>query len=293
MTFSFKTILRYKHSLFFALTAAVVACAGSGGSASSNPPVGATAAPVSTAPTSDWWIPAPGSSFQYDLSDAGLPTPSASMVDLDWEATSASNVAALHVAGSKAVCYVDAGTEETWRPDASSFPAVVIGNADAGWPGEFWLDVRRYDILGPIMTARIATCKQKGFDAVEFDNIDGYGNNTGFPLTLEDGENYLTKLAQVAHGDGLAVALKNAPEMLPAILPTVDFAIDEDCWQQGWCSSDAALRTAKKLVVDVEYDDVTTLLQFDSIDCPAAAALGDTAILKHRTLDAWIATCPS
>jgi hypothetical protein len=33
------------------------------------------------------------------------------------------------------------------------------------------------------LPARLDMCKAKGFDAVEPDNVDGYTNTTGFPLT--------------------------------------------------------------------------------------------------------------
>ncbi len=274
-------------TIFFVATIALLAACGVGGR-----PAGSGVLAPTPSPSATWWAPAPGSSFQYDLSQAGLPSPGAAIEDIDWEATTASDVASLHAAGGRAVCYVDAGSYENWRSDASSFPAVVLGDTYAGYPNERWLDIRRIDILAPIMDARIATCRTKGFDGVEFDNVDGYSNTTGFPLTLQDDENYLTDLAAFAHADGLAVGLKNAPEMLPTIASTVDFAINESCWAQGWCAADAPLRAQHKFIVDVEYDDVTTATQFTSTYCPAAAALGDTTILKHPALDAWIVTCP-
>jgi len=54
------------------------------------------------------------------------------------------------------------------RPDAGAFPDAVKGDSN-GWSGERWLDIRRLDVLGPIMQRRLDLCKQKGFDAVEPD----------------------------------------------------------------------------------------------------------------------------
>jgi hypothetical protein len=48
---------------------------------------------------------------------------------------------------------------------------------------EKWLDIRRIDLLAPILRARLDLCNVKGFDAIEPDNIEIYDNNTGFPLT--------------------------------------------------------------------------------------------------------------
>lgn len=70
--------------------------------------------------------------------------------------------------------------------DANRFPEDVIGKRYEGWDGEWWLDGREIDELVPIIRDRLDMCARKGFDAVEPDNIDGYTNETGFPLTYED-----------------------------------------------------------------------------------------------------------
>jgi hypothetical protein len=56
----------------------------------------------------------------------------------------------------------------------------VVGKELPDWPGEHWLDVRRLDVLGPILERRLDLCRQKGFDAVEPDNVDAYANDSGF-----------------------------------------------------------------------------------------------------------------
>jgi hypothetical protein len=48
----------------------------------------------------------------------------------------------------------------------------VVGAPLEGWAGERWLDVRRLDLLGPILERRLDVCQAKGFDGVEFDNVD-------------------------------------------------------------------------------------------------------------------------
>jgi len=78
----------------------------------------------------------------------------------------------------------------------------VLGNDYEGWAGEKWLDIRQISTLAPIMRARLDLCKQKGFDAVEPDNIDGYTNATGFPLTAQDQLDYNIWLANEAHARG-------------------------------------------------------------------------------------------
>jgi hypothetical protein len=85
----------------------------------------------------------------------------------------------------------------------------VLGRALDGWPGERWLDIRSIDVIAPIMKARIARCARKRFDAVEPDNIDGYQNSSGFPLSRSDQLRYNRWFARHVHRKGMSVALKN------------------------------------------------------------------------------------
>ena len=87
------------------------------------------------------------------------------MYDIDMFSNDVSVVQSLHSKGRYVVCYISAGSVEDWRSDAGQFPREVIGNDYAGWPGEKWLDIRRIDVLGPIMEKRLDECKSKGFGA--------------------------------------------------------------------------------------------------------------------------------
>ncbi len=84
------------------------------------------------------------------------------------------------------VRYMNAGGWDEWRPDAGAFPTGVIGDDLDDWEVERWLDVRRIDILASIMEARMDSCRDKGFDGIEPDNIDGFMNGTGYDLTYKD-----------------------------------------------------------------------------------------------------------
>ena len=61
----------------------------------------------------------------------------------------------LHARGVKVIGYISVGSWEDKRPDAQQFPPEVLGNDYEGWPGERWLDIRRLDLLAPIMQARL------------------------------------------------------------------------------------------------------------------------------------------
>ena len=155
--------------------------------------------------------------------------------DVDGFDTSGRTVGRLHRSGSKAICYVNVGAWENWRPDKNKFPKSVLGKNYAGWAGEKWLDIRRIDKLAPIMRNRLDVCKQKGFDAVEPDNMDNYTNKTGFPIRAKHQLRYNKWLAREAHKRGLAIALKNDLDQARQLQPDFDFAITEDCFDQGWC----------------------------------------------------------
>lgn len=263
------------------------ACGGSSGAPGPVSPV-----PTSVASTAPMWSPGGSDTFQWQLSGTIDTTVNASVYDVDAFETDATMVAQLHALGRHVICYIDAGSYETGRPDASSFPKSVIGNAYVGWPGEYWLDIRNISMLGPIMQARLDMCKQKGFDAVEPDNIDGYQNNTGFPLTAQDQLTYNLWFAQQAHNRNLSIALKNDADQVPQLVTSFDFALTEDCFQQGWCAQLQPFAAAHKAVFAVEYTDVTTSATFHASYCPQAASAGYAATFKNRNLDAWRDTCP-
>jgi hypothetical protein len=183
------------------------------------------------------------------------------------------------------VCYIDAGSWEKWRPDADRYPPSVKGKQMDGWPGERWLDIRRIDLIGPIIEDRVAMCAAKGFDGVEFDNVDGYSNKTGFSLTASDQLAFDRWLADRAHAHGLAVGLKNTPSLARQLEPKFDFAIVEQCVQYRECAAFAAFLEAHKPVLDIEYSVKPATF------CPRAEHLGLFAMRKHLELDAWRKTC--
>ena len=134
------------------------------------------------------------------------------MYDVDLFDNGEAVVMALHSAGRKVVCYMNAGGWEEWRPDAEQFPSSTIGKEYEGWSGEKWLNIRRIDLQAPVMRVCLDQCKDKGFDGVEPDNIDGYTNDTGFPLTYLGQIEYNKWLAAEAHQRELSMKLKNDPD---------------------------------------------------------------------------------
>jgi hypothetical protein len=193
-------------------------------------------------------------------------------------------VRAIHMLQGHAICYVDAGTFENWRPDVARFPSSVLGDPN-GWPGERWLDIRQVGILGPIMRDRVRLCAQTGFDAVEFDNVDGYTNRTGFPLSAADQLAFNRFLARAAHARGLSIGLKNDLDQAATLEPDFDWALDEQCFQYHECDRLQPFVRARKAVFVAEYELDTASF------CPQARAAGLMAMRKRTGLDAWRETC--
>ncbi len=159
----------------------------------------------------------------------------------------------LHGMGKKVVCYIDTGVYESYRPDAYKFPSSVIGSADSGWNGSNWLDIRRTDILFPIMDSRIKMCRDKGYDSIEPDEMVDYSNPSGFPLTYQDQLVYNRGMAQIAHKYGISIALKDDPEQAADLVGNFDWMLNEQCYEYSECSLLDPFSKAGKAVFDVEY----------------------------------------
>ena len=173
-------------------------------------------------------------------------------------------------------------------PDKDLYPEKLLGKNYTGWKGERWLDIRQLTELAPILQARLDLCQQKGFDGVEFDNLDGYANSTGFPITPEDQIAFNTWLADQARKHGLAPGLKNDPEQADELSPHFDFAIVESCFAEGWCEEFEPFLKEGKPVLAIEYTE-----EIDTIEdyCADAKRLGISLILKNRELDAFQERC--
>lgn len=245
--------------------------------------------PISPSPAPDWWRPGPGLTWQWQIGNNDIDTSFvADVYDIDLY-VDPPIIDELHAQGRRVICYISVGSWEEWRPDAALFPQEVLGKEYEGWPGERWLDIRRIDELAPILRARLDLCALRGFDGVEPDNIEIHTNNTGFRLTYEDQLGYARWLAAEAHSRGLAIGIKNAPDMVADSLPFFDFAVTEDAFYYGWIEEMLPFIHDGKPVFAAEYTDM-------DVDFDAACAYGREHnvrfILKNRGLDAWLQTCP-
>ncbi len=204
----------------------------------------------------------------------------------------AAAVAAIHAGGKRAICYVQAGTAETFRPDYPLFVAFdeacggcLIGNPFSKvFRDEFWANVNddqgQRAFLLERVGARVAACAAAGFDGVEFDVVDAWAQGaevTGFDVSYETQLAYDQELANLAHRHGLSAALKNNLGQLDVLLPYFDYAVNEQCFEFDECQGYAAWIAAGKAVFQVEYRRPRRRF------CEAANAAGFGAIKKARS----------
>jgi hypothetical protein len=268
------------------VTAATPAASTRGAAADPSATGATTAASEDTATgTPARWRPQAGLSWQWQLTTPVDTSVAADVYDIDADDNPTSVVAALHHAGRRVVCYVNAGSWEPYRPDAQNYPKVLLGKALDSWPDERWLDIRRIDLLTPLLARRFDECRAKGFDGVEPDNVDGYQNDSGFPLTAADQLAFGRAAARLAHQRGLAVGLKNDFDQVAALHPDFDYGVDEQCAELHACAGLSAFVTVGKPVFDAEYSVPASAF------CAQTRSLGISAIRKHLELDAWRQTC--
>lgn len=191
--------------------------------------------------------------------------------------------------GKKPICYFNAGAWEDWRPDADQYPDAILGSQMEGWPGERWIDIRDLDVLKPIIRKRLDLCKEKGFIGVDPDNVNGYQNDTSFPLTAEYQLQFNRWLASEAHKRGLLIGLKNDAEQANILVQDFDWMLVESCIQQGWCDLTRPFYYAQKPIFAIEYVELGATL---NTVCPIARAYHINAQIKHINLDSWSLSCP-
>jgi hypothetical protein len=180
------------------------------------------------------------------------------MLDVDGFDTPQQTVAKIHaragrtLSHERAICYLSLGSWERYRPDEASWPSRALGLGLGGYPDEHWVDVRQLQALWPLIVAREQMCAAKGFDGVEVDNIDGWDNHSGFPLTPEDAQAWLAQVANEAHALHMFVLWKNDPYLASFGERYFDGALSEQCYQYEECTArqNAGIRFFKGLRCD-------------------------------------------
>jgi len=172
--------------------------------------------------------------------------------DVDLFETGVAEIAGLQAAGGYVICYFSAGSIEDWRPDVGVIEDSAIGFPLDDWPGENWMDIRADSALA-LVESRMALVERAGCDAVEPDNVDGFSNETGFPLGESDQVEFNTAVAGLAHDRGLVVGLKNSFDIACALVQHFEFAVTEQCHEYEECEPLVLSVDAGKPVFNAEY----------------------------------------
>jgi hypothetical protein len=162
--------------------------------------------------------------FDYQIGEPYRPPHGVRVVSRDW-------FDANPLRRGYSICYVNAFQTQDDAPDVvrpderSAWPADLVLSSlgdDPNWGGEYLIDVstaatrrRAADWLQPM----IETCARKGFDAVEYDNLDSW---TRFDGTPREGDvpfgkssalAFAALITRRAHALELAVGQKNTAEL--------------------------------------------------------------------------------
>jgi len=102
------------------------------------------------------------------------------------------------------------------------------------------------------MADRIKLAHDKGCDAIDPDNVDGFqaSGAGGTGLRKPDAVNFMRFISESATKFGMATGLKNAMDILKEIRPYVHFAVNEQCANKKECQQ---YKDFKKPVFHIEY----------------------------------------
>ena len=231
------------------------------------------------------FTPKPGVDWQWQLKGEVNTAYPVAIYDIDLFDSSKQLIQQIQRRGAKVICYFSAGSYEDWREDAYDFADAELGNPLDDWPGERWVDIRSENVRN-IMLKRLDLAVSKGCDGVEPDNVDGYTNKPGFPLTYHDQLEFNRFLAQEAHKRGLAIGLKNDLDQVKDLVDYFDFAVNEQCFEYNECEVLLPFIEQGKAVLNAEYLEKYT---DDPIEreklCRQAEKLGLSTLVLPLDLD--------
>ncbi|CAM9487610.1 unnamed protein product, partial [Ectocarpus fasciculatus] len=250
----------------------------------------------------NWYQPSLGTTWEWQID--GLPIPGGNgegslhnveLYDIDYSYSSAV-IADLQSKGKTAMCYISAGTSEDFREDINLFPEEVKGGIVSFGEGdtfedEQWLDLRRLDLVAPIMLERLDIMQAKGCDAVEWDNADlpvhDLGLSGGGQISVSVQIAYNAWIAAQTYARGMGVAMKNNNEAAAFHVDDYDMVVNEECWINGNCNNYWPWIKAGKPILNTEY--FTTRCMY----CTQANLMDMSTIKKVPDLTSCRADCKS
>jgi Glycoside-hydrolase family GH114 len=199
--------------------------------------------------------PPANATFDYQIGGSYSPAAGVGIVDRDRTSHPAAH--------AYNICYVNAFQTQAyqaawWKTHHSDLLLRTPSGelvSDPSWPGEILLDTStaaKRTGLAKIIGGWIDICANKGFNAVEADNLDS-NTRSHHLLTVADNLAFAKLLSARAHTDGLAIAQKNDAELSARARRTAhfDFAMAESCQVYSECSY--YLKAYGDEVIEIEY----------------------------------------
>ncbi|MGW3421798.1 endo alpha-1,4 polygalactosaminidase [Streptomyces phaeochromogenes] len=197
-------------------------------------------------------LPPVHAGFDYQIGGAYPPPAGVQIVARDRKAEPAR--------GLYNICYVNAfqaqpDEQDDWPADLLLRDRKGKVVVDGDW------DEALLDIGTPAKRERVAAridewidgCANKGYDAVEPDNLDSFTRSRGL-LSAADATAFIKLLSDHAHSRGLAIGQKNTVELAGQRGRTgLDFAVAEECGEYDECGEYAEAFDDR--VVVIEYTD--------------------------------------
>lgn len=126
---------------------------------------------------------------------------------------------------------------------------------DEAW-GEWIFDIRtaaKRERLAKIVGRWTRGCAAKGYEAVEYDNLDSFSRSHGL-MKRKHAVAYARLLTKAAHRAGLAVGQKNLADLRGSKVG-FDFAVAEECGRYDECGRYAATYGRRVLVIEYRRQD--------------------------------------
>jgi hypothetical protein len=213
--------------------------------------------------------PPAGAKFDYQIGGDYRPPAGVRVISRDWFLGAVPE-------RTYSICYVNAFQTQddeagVQRPDErSNWPRDLVlrdlGD-DPNWGGEYLVDIStpaRRRRAARHLQPMIQTCARKGFEAVEYDNLDSWTRFDGtpraddVPFGKRQAITYASLLVRRAHALGLAVGQKNTPQLTRRQSRrriSFDFAIAEECGRFAECRRYRALFGSRVLAIEYRRRD--------------------------------------
>jgi hypothetical protein len=271
MRFGLSHSILTTHASLLAALIASAACTGTEGTLVVRHDAAAGAPSVAEIP----YIPPANARWLARLDGAVDISQDAEFFYLDADQQVSSDLQTLRAEGRHYLCYLSAGSVESFRDDAKDFPPSAVGNQLSGFPNERWLDVRDAGVR-ELMARRVESFAARGCDGVTPSSLAVHVADTGFDLTLADALDYARWLAKQIHAAGMSAGLSGPSDMTGELWPSFDFGLAIGCVKSTRCGEYAVFGQAKKPVLYIELGDAEAAPGL----CKAAQALGFDALIS-------------